>query len=219
MRELALFAGAGGGLLASKLLGWTTVCAVEIDPYCQRILVERQDDGSLEPFPIWPDVKTFDGTPWRGCVDIVSAGFPCQAHSTASRGRIVATDLFHEVERIISEVRPRAIFLENVLARSFPPALRPGLLHGCPAAMGSAAHRERYWMVAYADDQEQPKFSVDAEMARLSEAGQTLWSGASLRGVLGVDYGMADRMDRLRAIGNGQVPVVAASAWTRSVKV
>ncbi len=69
MRELGLFAGAGGGLLASAhLLGWRTVCAVEIDPYCQRVLAQRQRDGMLDPFPIWDDVRTFDGRPWRNAV-------------------------------------------------------------------------------------------------------------------------------------------------------
>jgi DNA (cytosine-5)-methyltransferase 1 len=49
MNELALFAGAGGGILGGRLLGWRTVCAVEIDPYCRQILLQRQNDGMLEP--------------------------------------------------------------------------------------------------------------------------------------------------------------------------
>jgi DNA (cytosine-5)-methyltransferase 1 len=61
MNELALFAGAGGGILGGKLLGWRTVCAVEINPYARAILAERQNDGCLAPFPIWDDITTFDG--------------------------------------------------------------------------------------------------------------------------------------------------------------
>jgi hypothetical protein len=57
VNELGLFAGAGGGLLASRLLGWRTVCAVEIEPYCQRVVAQRQRDGFLEPFPIWDDIS------------------------------------------------------------------------------------------------------------------------------------------------------------------
>lgn len=59
MNELALFAGAGGGILGGHLLGWRTVCAVECDPYAASVLAQRQRDGSLPPFPIWKDVCTF----------------------------------------------------------------------------------------------------------------------------------------------------------------
>jgi site-specific DNA-cytosine methylase len=44
VNELALFAGAGGGILGGKLLGWRTVCAVELDPYARRVLLARQAD-------------------------------------------------------------------------------------------------------------------------------------------------------------------------------
>ena len=57
MNELALFAGVGGGILGGQQLGWRTVCAVEIDPYARRVLIERQNDGSLPAFPIWDDVR------------------------------------------------------------------------------------------------------------------------------------------------------------------
>lgn len=83
---MALFAGAGGGILGGKLLGWRTVCAVEIDPYARRVLLARQADGCLEPFPIWDDVTTFDGHRWRGRVDVVSGGFPCQDISAGGKG-------------------------------------------------------------------------------------------------------------------------------------
>jgi DNA (cytosine-5)-methyltransferase 1 len=69
MRELHLFAGAGGGILGGILLGHTCVCAVEIEPYCRQVLLQRQRDGCLPKFPIWDDVRTFDGRPWRGVVE------------------------------------------------------------------------------------------------------------------------------------------------------
>ena len=86
LRELALFAGIGGGILGGKLLGWRTVCAVEREPFCQQVLRARQDEGSLERFPIFDDVRAFDGRAWRGRVDVVSGGFPCQDISCAGRG-------------------------------------------------------------------------------------------------------------------------------------
>ncbi len=87
MHELALFAGAGGGILGGHLLGWRTVCAVEWEPYPASVLVARQNDGILPPFPIWDDVQTFDGKPWQGIVDVVSGGFPCQDISSAGGGQ------------------------------------------------------------------------------------------------------------------------------------
>ena len=86
MNELALFAGAGGGLLASRLLGWTTIAAVEIEEYCRQVILTRQAEGHLEKFPIWDDIKTFDGRPFRGIVDVLTGGFPCQDISSAGRG-------------------------------------------------------------------------------------------------------------------------------------
>lgn len=87
MNELALFTGTGGGLLGSRLLGWTPVCAVEKESYCREVLLRRQRDGLLDLFPIWDDIRTFDGSPWRGAVDIVTAGFPCQPFSAAGTRR------------------------------------------------------------------------------------------------------------------------------------
>ena len=87
VNELALFAGAGGGILGGHLLGWRTVCAVEWNAYAASVLCARQNDQALPPFPIWDDVQTFDGKPWRGIVDCVSGGFPCQDISVAGGGQ------------------------------------------------------------------------------------------------------------------------------------
>ena len=116
MNELALFAGAGGGILGGHLLGWRTVCAVEYEPYAAAVLIQRQNDGILQPFPVWDDVRTFDGKPWRGIVDVVSGGFPCTDISAAGRGAGItgeASGLWKEMARIICEVRPRYVFVEN----------------------------------------------------------------------------------------------------------
>ncbi|WP_033990214.1 DNA cytosine methyltransferase, partial [Pseudomonas aeruginosa] len=116
MNELALFAGAGGGILGGHLLGWRTVCAVEFEPYAASVLAARQNDGLLPPFPIWDDVRTFDGRPWRGLVDVVSGGFPCQDISAAGNGAGIngeRSGLWREMARIVGEVRPRFVFVEN----------------------------------------------------------------------------------------------------------
>ena len=116
LNELALFAGAGGGVLGGHLLGWRTVCAVEWEAYPASVLVARQNDGILPPFPIWDDVQTFDGHPWRGIVDVVSGGFPCQDISAAGKGAGIdgeRSGMWGEMARIIHEVRPRFVFVEN----------------------------------------------------------------------------------------------------------
>lgn len=116
MNELHLFAGAGGGILAGQLLGHRCVCAVEYEPYAQAVLVARQNDGTFPPFPIWDDVRTFDGRPWRGVVDVICGGFPCQDISAAGNGDGIdgeRSGLWREMARIVGEVRPRFVFVEN----------------------------------------------------------------------------------------------------------
>ena len=160
MRELALFAGAGGGILGGKLLGWRTVCAVEWDAYAASVLVARQNDASLEPFPIWDDARTFDGIPWRGRVDVVSGGFPCQAYSTAAAGKNCADDLWCEMARIVADVAPRYVFAENVARRAIDQAAddletmgyRTRCIALAASDLGADHIRKRYWLAAYADD-------------------------------------------------------------------
>ena len=162
MNELALFAGAGGGVLGGKLLGWRTVCAVERDAYAAQVLAQRQNDGSLEPFPIWSDVQAFDGGPWRGVVDVVSGGFPCQDISVAGKGAGITGErsgLWGEMRRIIGEVRPRFVFVENspaLVSRGLGTVLGDLAALGYNARWGvlgaidtGAPHkRERIWVVA-----------------------------------------------------------------------
>jgi len=148
VNELALFAGSGGGILGGAILGWRTVCAVEIDPYCRRVLMARQDDGILKPFPIWDDVQTFDGRPWRGIVDVVSGGFPCVDISSAGKGAGIDGDrsgLWREMARIVSKVRPPYVWVENS-----PMLVRRGLARvlGNLATMGYDAR----WGIVGADD-------------------------------------------------------------------
>jgi DNA (cytosine-5)-methyltransferase 1 len=162
VNELALFAGAGGGILGGKLLGWRTVCAVEWEPYPASVLVARQNDGLLPPFPIWDDVQTFDGKPWRGIVDVVSGGFPCQDISSAGRGAGIdgeRSGMWREMARIIHEVQPRYAFVENspmLTSRGLGTVLgdlasmgfdaRWGVLGA--ADVGANHQRDRIWIIA-----------------------------------------------------------------------
>ena len=114
MNELALFAGTGNGLYGSLLCGFTTVCAVEVNPKCRAVLLQRQRDGVFPMFPIWDDVCTFDGRPLRGWVDVVTGGDPCQENSAAfTHGKCRVPSLGAEFLRVVGEVRPSYVMREN----------------------------------------------------------------------------------------------------------
>ena len=222
MNELSLFTGAGGGLLASHILGINTVCAVERDEYCQHVLVQRQNDRIIQPFPIWDDICTFDGRPWNGTVDMVSGGFPCQAFSAAARGRnIKEKDLWGEMHRIIREVNPKCVFAENVSEKAILQARNDLLEDGykCQHIKLSAKDcgadhiRQRFWLLAYTDDYSELCSAEYAKAPMLQELRNNVWETYSRE--LRVPNGVAARMDRIKSLGNGQVPIVAATAFIK----
>ncbi|WP_210501204.1 DNA cytosine methyltransferase, partial [Pantoea ananatis] len=163
MNELALFAGAGGGILRGHLLGWRIVYAVERDAYAAQVLAQRQNDGALRSFPIWSDVCSFDGTVWRGIIDVISGGFPCQDISGAGKGAGIdgeRSGLWREMARIVGEVRPEYVFLENsplLVGRGLSVVLGDLAKMGfdaewyCVSAsdLGAPHQRDRIWLVAY----------------------------------------------------------------------
>ena len=244
LRELALFAGAGGGILGGNLLGWRTVCAVEIEPYPASVLCARQNDGILPSFPIWDDVRTFDGKPWRGIADVVSGGFPCQDISTAGNGVGIEGErsgLWVEMARIIGEVRPPYTFVENSPALTFRGL---GNVLGDLAEMGydarwgvfSAAdvgarhERQRVWVVAHRHEVRLPQPGGVSAEQHFDVLGEKFWCRDCKAwkftrdepGVCGHDLesvllrtadDVAGMVDRIAAIGNGQVPSVARFAW------
>ena len=179
LREMALFAGAGGGILGGKLLGWECVCAVEWEPYPAAVLAARQNEGFLPPFPIWDDVQTFDGRSWRGLVDVVSGGFPCQDISAAGKGAGIEGErsgMWKHMARIIGEVRPRYVLVENspiLTSRGLGVVLGDLAALGYDAEWGvlGAVHagaphnRERIWILAHAI-----RDVADAREKRLQEA-------------------------------------------------
>ena len=261
MNELALFAGAGGGILGGKLLGWRTIAAVEWEPYPTSVLIQRQNDGILPPFPIWDDVQTFDGRPWQGIVDVVSGGFPCQDISSAGKGAGLdgeRSSMWYHMLRIIKEVRPKYAFIENsahLRTKGLTTVLQGLAEVGYDAAWGvlsaedcGANHqRKRMWILAsdtnlcskststfHAETQGmQGVDRVHQEEVPYPDLSQckggwlpcggttkhpnpglgTWWSTPP--SVYRVDDEVAFAMDRLKAIGNGQVPIVAATAFTQ----
>ena len=152
--------------MGGHLLGWRTVCAVEFAAYPRSVLLARQRDGMLPPFPVWDDVRTFDGRPWRGRVDVVSGGFPCQDISIAGKGDGLdgeRSGLWTEFARIIGEVQPRFAFVENspmLTSRGLDRVLADLSTLGYDAEWGvvgaddaGAPHRrERIWILAYSNN-------------------------------------------------------------------
>jgi DNA (cytosine-5)-methyltransferase 1 len=269
LRELALFAGAGGGILGGKLLGWRTVCAVEREQYPASVLAARQNDGSLEAFPIWSDVCKFDGRPWCGLVDVVSGGFPCQDISVAGKGAGLdgeRSGLWREFARIIREVQPPYVFVENspmLVTRGLNVVLADLAQMGYDASWGVVAasdvgaphQRKRVWIYAtntmrdrsqgggedgsatrpsglrsgawgnqdpiflpHSDSTECPRLpsreSAQVASTRGNSEHSQRHAGWEVEPTVGrVVDGMAHRVDRLKATGNGQVPLCAAVAW------
>jgi len=89
---------------------------VEVEAFPVAVLAHQMAQGALAQAPIWSDLRTFDSRAWRGCVDILTAGFPCQPFSCAGKG-LGDKDprhLWPHVRRAINGARPRLVFLENV---------------------------------------------------------------------------------------------------------
>jgi len=289
MNELALFAGAGGGILAGHLLGWRTVCAVEWEPYPASVLCARQNDGFLEAFPIWDDIRTFDGRPWRGIAQVISGGFPCQDISISGKGDGLEgqrSSMWYEMARVVSEVRPKYVFVENSPVLTIRGGVRvigdlTEMGYDCKwtvmgaADVGAPHQRDRIWILATDTNSIHDAVRGDGEdhekalgERRVHTGGGFSNSRQGCEEVAGQSTGMAyterqhgqqgnasgmdtnaeirphravhvkpsitglhrenwqtepklDRvangvaygMDRLKAVGNGQVPLCAATAW------
>ena len=234
-------------MLGSRLLGWRTVCYVEKNKYCVEIIKNRIRDGILDDAPIWDDVQTFNGIEWRDRVHVISAGFPCQPYSAAGckRAGDDPRNGWPATLRVIGEVKPKFIFLENVPGLRYKPHGYLGQvlsdLAACgydarwdciPASILGAPHiRDRLWIIAYA------RRDLAYRIYRTPKAGGNLgidkpshkpidWNGFQYyrqdsfyrQGPLPprlhrVDDGLADWLDRLRALGNGQVPQVVKLVW------
>ncbi len=99
----SLFSGIGAPELAAQWMGWQNLFHCEINPFCLTVLNYWYPNSKA-----YEDIKTTDFTPWRGCVDVLTGGFPCQPFSTAGRRRGAADDryLWPAMLRAIRQVQP-----------------------------------------------------------------------------------------------------------------
>lgn len=224
----SLFAGIGGLDLGLERAGMRCEWQVEIDDYAIRVLSKH-----------WPNVPKFRDVRSVGAdnlpaVDLICGGFPCQ--DLAGGGKLAGIDgarsgLWREFARIISELRPDYVLVENVSnllsgndGRWFGrvlgdlAALRyDAEWHCIPAAAVGAPHvRDRVFVVAYANRSNSigrssavqvGRFPFAGEIAKARDAGRTQWRIESRPGVLA--YGVSNRVEQLNGYGNAVVPQVA----------
>ena len=184
LRALCLCDGYGGFELGLREHGVRTVARVERDSHAAAVLVERMEESRLDQAPVWDDLTTFDGAAWRGCVDIITAGFPCQPFSAAGQ-RLGVDDerwLWPDIARIIADVGPRFVFLENVtgLVRHGLPYVLADLAElgfdaewglYSAADVGAPHRRQRFWLLAVAHDNDLGLQSVGRLQPRLGSRG------------------------------------------------
>ncbi len=222
-------------MLAASILGWCTRCAVEIDAGARQILLDRQRDGVIEQFPIWDDIRTFDGNPWRGKIDVITGGFPCQDISQCGQGAGLdgeRSGLWTEMARIICEVRPKLVQVENspmLTSRGLGRVL--GDLAGMgfdakwgvfrASTIGAAHHRSRIFLVAYPygtklEGLDIPKPAcIDTQESRRRQFARAIDATISADDYTSMPRNpddVARGMDGLKTTGNGWVPAMAARA-------
>jgi DNA (cytosine-5)-methyltransferase 1 len=158
-----LFNGIGGFALAAHWMGWENIMHCEIDPFCNRVMNHHFPKSYQHE-----DIRTTDFTIWRGKLDLITGGFPCQPYSTAGKrkGKDDDRHLWPQMLRAIREIQPQWIVGENVRgltnwngglvfdevqadleAESYE--VLPFLF---PAAGVNAPHRrDRIWFIAHAN--------------------------------------------------------------------
>lgn len=227
----SLFAGIGGFELGlERTGGFKTEWQVEIDPFCRRVLAKHWPDVRQ-----WDDVRTFPpDESWK--VDAIAGGFPCQDISDSGKKAGIngeRSGLWSEFARIIGEIRPRIVIVENVAA-----LLRPkrgmgrvlgdlasigydadwSIVSAC--AMGAPHARERVFIVAHAMQERITSTTAKCIIGKTNKRKTSTaympsipWNDGSLcvpgvlRGVDGLPVGVDEY--RIGALGNAVVPQCA----------
>ena len=211
LRTLSLCTGYGGLELALRdVFGEQvrTVCYVEWETYAAATLMARMEEQRLDKAPIWDDLTTFDGKAWSGKVDIITAGFPCQPVSNAGRRELQSDDrwIWPDIYRIICEIRPRFVFLENVaglLSGGLDIVLGNLATAGYDAEwtsikakeVGASHNRLRVFILAYTSSKGLERRYTDRESTKITPSGNKLANTESKR----LQCTITKRTDRKRS--------------------
>lgn len=244
MYEFHLFAGIGGGILGGMLAGHTPVGAVELAEYPRKVLVKRQMDGILPFFPIWDDVCTFRADNpdcgWfveylRGIHDDlqICGGFPCTDITPVGKKAGIdgeESSLWRDMARIIGEIRPRCVFVENsadLVIRGLDRVLADLTIMGYDCKWGvmgghhlGKTRRKRLWLLGqsksnglvsvqvYARAEFENKLRRDTRLVH-GAVSSNIWR-VPVAGFPGVDHGLSEEMvGAIRGCGMAQIPPVA----------
>jgi DNA (cytosine-5)-methyltransferase 1 len=221
LNVLDLFSGIGGFSLGLERAGMRTVGFCEIEPYCQAVLKQHWPD-----VPCHDDVRTLRGSDFKN-IEIICGGFPCQDISVAGNQLGIEgprSGLWKEYRRLVSEIRPRFVIVENVAALL---SVGMGALladlasigydaewHCIPASAVGAPHlRDRVWIIAYpahvspeTSMESLPAGELSIELGRI--LGEVRFPRLDQPQVLRMDDGFSPVLDGHEALGNAVVPQI-----------
>ncbi len=209
----SLFAGIGGFDLGLERAGMECRWQVEIDPFCQSILEKHWPEVSR-----YGDIKKLNPSDLEE-VDVICGGFPCPAISYAAHGNNTGEWLWPEFNRLVREIRPSFVLVENVSAlrkRGLHEILEDLTETGYNAEwktisasyFGAPHKRARVWVVAYSNSDSKSDRDFNAEAPILQSFDNfTRWFWANPPRDLSLDDGISNRM-ALKAYGNAVVPQI-----------
>ena len=215
LRTLDLFAGLGGFSLGlHRTGGFQTMAFCENHKDRQRVL--RKNFPGVR---IYDDVCTLTGSILDAdgiAVDVVTGGFPCQAFSSAARGRNNARDYWPEMARLVGEIRPRYVIAENVkfdpIARAADYATSLGMqcdVVCIPAnAVGADHERVRWWAIAHPHADGEFSRALNAKVAELPKVFRSVWGARPYRAAVRLSDGLPAGLDPAGPYGNAVVPQI-----------
>ena len=244
MHHLSICAGIGGLDLGLKRAIPTlrTIAMVEREAFCIRHLATKMEEGALDPCPVYHDLLQFPWDKYRGLVDIISGGFPCQPFSVSGKQQSVNDErhLWPYIRQGVGELRPNVCFFENVdgISRAKSPCYHSVLHHvlsdledlgytataGCFTAeeVGAPHLRKRWFILGMADPDSQRlegRSQLTEQHTHQWPTGQGCPQGPNEPprtvepGVGRTANGIPNRVDRLRALGNAVVSQTAEKAY------